>query len=351
MNQPIAQKYDSIPIGQALVDNMDIITQARTSDLGLENAKLNQSLIDRGQSIKALRNKPVAKGEHALVIAAGPSMKRTDIAEQLSNSDFNGAIIATESALLYCLRNKIIPDLVVTLDPHHSRIVRWFGDPDLTAKDIEIDDYFSRQDLDQSFTNELLVNKEITELINKYGSQIKIALSTSASPKVVQRALECGMSIYWWNPMYDDPDLPNGKTRTLYKQNGLPCINAGGNVGSASWMIAQAVLNKKHIALTGMDFGYYAETPYENTQYYKEAVELVGHTNLDDFFIKQFNPHLKQWFYTDPAYMWYKNCFLEMVADANCITYNCTGGGILFGDDIRFIPLSDFFSNHANSEH
>ena len=50
-----------------------------------------------------------------------------------------------------------------------------------------------------------------------------------------------------------------------------------------------------------MDFSYYEDTPYKNTQYYYEAVDLVGENNLDAFFIRVYNPHLKQWFYTDPA--------------------------------------------------
>ena len=32
------------------------------------------------------------------------------------------------------VRKKIIPDLVVTLDPHKKRIVRWFGDKNLTKR-------------------------------------------------------------------------------------------------------------------------------------------------------------------------------------------------------------------------
>jgi hypothetical protein len=40
--------------------------------------------------------------------------------------------------------------------------------------------------------------------------------------------------------------------------------------------------------------------------------------------------------------MWYRKVFLEMVADASCVTYNCTEGGIVFGEGIIFSPLKDF---------
>jgi hypothetical protein len=238
---------------------------------------------------------------------------------------------------------------VVTIDPHASRIVRWFGDPQLNQQQLEQDDYFSRQDLDESFSDQLKVNEEILELVNQYGPRMRIALSSSASPAVVQRARESGMQIYWWNPMYDDPAQQDSVTRQLFDINHLPCVNAGGNVGSACWMMADAVLNKQNIAVMGMDFGYYSDVPYENTQYYHEAIQLVGQDNLDSVYMRVFNPHLEQWFYTDPAYMWYKNCFLELVENTNSSTYNCTEGGILFGDKIHFIQLKHFLSRFSGT--
>ena len=144
--------------------------------------------------------------------------------------------------------------------------------------------------------------------------------------------------------MYDEPSDPESITRKIYDLNGFPCLNAGGNVGSACWMMSDAVLGKRHVALTGVDFSYYADTPYSKTQYYHEAVDLVGEENLDSIFMHIFNPHLKASFYTDPAYMWYRNCFLEMAKEAECITYNCTEGGILFGENILFVPLESFLN-------
>ncbi|OGN10639.1 MAG: hypothetical protein A3J46_05530 [Candidatus Yanofskybacteria bacterium RIFCSPHIGHO2_02_FULL_41_11] len=42
--------------------------------------------------------------------------------------------------------------------------------------------------------------------------------------------------------------------------------------------------------------------------------------------------------------------FLDLAREADCITYNCTEGGILFGDSIQFIPLSEFLSKFAEQE-
>tara|TARA_Y100001934_G_scaffold152917_1_gene183315 strand:- start:3728 stop:4816 length:1089 start_codon:yes stop_codon:yes gene_type:complete len=334
-------------IGLALVDSMQEITLSKIGDEGINNAHKNLKFLEKGLSLKELRNAPLGEGDQAVIIAAGPSLHKTNVAQNLKSSEYKGAIIVPDSAMLYCLKNDIIPDLVVTLDPHPKRIVRWFGDPDLVRADLESDDYFSRQDMDPAFADQMRVNDEVIELLEKYGKKIKIALSTSASDAVVQRAINTGMEIYWWNPMYDDPDLPDSETLKLHKLNGLPCLNAGGNVGSACWMIADAVLDKQHVALTGMDFSYYADTPYKNTQYYYELLEMVPEEQLDTVFMRIFNPYLKKWFYTDPAYMWYRKTFLEMAADASCVTYNCTGGGILFGENIIFTSLDGFLNESA----
>lgn len=332
-------------LGRQLVQSMATLTLNRIGDVGLENAKANLAYRQQGDSLRALREERVGEGETAVVVAAGPSIHRRDPAGQLKAVDYRGAVIATDSAMRYCLKAGIIPDLVVTLDPHAKRIVRWFGDPHLTQQDLRQDDYFARQDMDRAFADELRANDEMLELLERHGRHMRLALSTSASKAVVARAVETGMRIYWWNPMYDDPDLPDSKTRQLQRMNGLPCVNAGGNVGSACWMMAHAVLGKSRIALTGMDFSYYDGTPYSSTQYYHEAVSLVGERRLESIYIRVFNPHLGQWFFTDPAYMWYRECFLEMAAESDCETYNCTEGGILFGDAIRFANLQEFLGN------
>lgn len=327
-----------------LQSQMADATEARTMDLALNNAKISHPLIMAGKSIKELRNQTIGVGDSAIIVAAGPSIKRHDPAPMIKAADYKGTIVCAESAISYLLKNGIVPDLAVSVDPHPLRIVRWFGDPNLSHESLKDDDYFRRQDLDASFADEMRKNEEILELMAKHGKNIRIALSSSASADVVNRVHEIGMDVYWWNPLLDDPDRPDSVTKALQRKNRLPAMNAGGNVGTATWMMANAVLDKRKVALTGVDFGYYADTPYRNTQYYHEAVELVGEERLDEIFIRLHNPHLDQWFYTDPAYYWYRQAFLELAKDAECETVNCTQGGILFGEPIRFAPLSQFLA-------
>ena len=73
-----------------------------------------------------------------------------------------------------------------------------------------------------------------------------------------------------------------------------------------------------------------------------DVLEHIEPEHLDEVFIRVFNPHESRWYYTDPAYMWYRNCMLDMVAESDNRTYNCTEGGILFGDNIDYITLSGF---------
>ncbi len=319
-------------------------TVARIQDMALANARANLPLIKQGKSIRDLRTQVLGRGDSAVVVAAGPSIKRHDPGKLLKSSGYGGAIVCAESAMAYLLRHGIVPDLVVTVDPHPIRMLRWFGDPALSQEDLDGDDYYRRQDLDTTFADEVRKNQEILDLMAEHGHKIRIALSACTSENVVRRVHDIGMDIYWWNPMLDDPSEPDSVTRNLQRENGLPAVNAGGNVGASTWMMAGAVLGKKTVALTGIDFGYYADTPYKNTQYYYEACELVGEDRLDEIFIRIYNPHLDQWFYTDPAYYWYRQAFLEMASEADYETVNCTEGGILFGEGVRVATLAEFLA-------
>jgi hypothetical protein len=40
--------------------------------------------------------------------------------------------------------------------------------------------------------------------------------------------------------------------------------------------------------------------------------------------------------------MWFREAFLQMVAESDAETFNCTGGGILFGPGIRTESLETF---------
>jgi hypothetical protein len=336
-------------LGTDLARTLPGITLEKVAQVSLDRARENlpyssRSILDLRPSLSQ------AKLESAIVICAGPSLHRRDVAQQIKDSDYTGLLIATESAMAYCLRNDLVPDVVVTVDPHAKRIVRWFGDLDLTQKDLDDDDYYRRQDLDPGLRkNEIIVNEELLSLVDKHGAKIKIAIATCASDAVVKRAIESGMEPFWWNPYLDDFDNSGSLTRELFSLNRLPCLNAGGNVGTACWVIGHSILGIPEIALTGMDLSYYDDTDYSETQYYYELLDLVGEENLDEVFSHIENPYLGRTWFTDPTYYWYRDIFLEMAPDAPCRTLNCTEGGILFGEGVEFVPLNDFLVTHSNT--
>lgn len=326
---------------------MGSMTAARTNDLCLENVEQNEPYFRKGQTLKDLYDLGLGQGDSAVVIAAGPSLRRRNPVPILMERDWKGATVITESALSHCLKQGYLPTCAVSVDPHPLRIVRWFGDPELDDKRMADDDYFRRQEQDTSFADEKAKNDELLALMNEYGPQVHIALGTTSSPDVVKRVHEIGMKVFWFNPMLDDPDQPDSLTMELHRRNGLPCMNSAGNVGGACWMVAHAVLNKPRVAVTGMDFGYYGDTPLINTQYYYEAVALAGEDKVDDLYVDIYNPHTDEWYFTDPAYYWYRSAFLEMTEDADCDTYNCSGGGTLFGDSVKWASLDEFLDGES----
>jgi hypothetical protein len=178
---------------------------------------------------------------------------------------------------------------------------------------------------------------------------MEAVIATSVSQMVTARCLQSGMKLFWWNPIYDDLGNPDSLTRRVYNVNKVPCMASGGNVGSAAWVFAHAVLGARKIAVVGMDLGYAPGTPLESTQYYQEIHSIFG-DNAQDAYINIHNPHLMETWFTDPTYYWYRETFLEMARETDCETWNCTEGGVLFGERVRFEPLNRFLDSSTISE-
>lgn len=302
---------------------------------------------------KSIRDIDISNGcESALVISAGPSLHRNNVIERIVDSGYQGVVIAIDGSLGACLKKGLIPDYVLTLDPHPTRIVRWFGDHDFEAHTIN-DNYFLRQDLDVAFReNSKRINDEQIEIVNRYGNQLKLIVSSTSPLNVVDRAIEAGMDLYWWNPLVDDPSDSSSLTRALYKINNLPCFNTGGTVGTAAWVFAESILKARNIGVTGMDLGYPATTPLNETQTWYELHEFV---KSEDELVKLFQhftfPLTGELYYTDPTYYWYRQNFFDLLEQSSGKTYNCTEGGILFGDGIECVELETFLSmsDHGKS--
>jgi hypothetical protein len=322
--------------------------------VGLENHSSNiVQLAEHNKYYirKSIRDLPAptgTKASHGVVINAGPSVYRRQSIKTIKDSDYAGSVICVDGSFIASLRGGVVPDYVVSLDPHHSRIIRWFGDPDFEANSKN-DDYYARQDLDVTLRESLKRNQEDIELVNRFAGKTKVILSTTAPNNVVKRLVDAGYEIFWWNPLVDNPNV-DGLSRALYSINPIPFLNTGGTVGTAAWLFGIETLKLKTIGIVGMDLGYYADTPYKNTQHIYEIFLEAGQSeNIDSLFPRFVFPLTGQEFYTDPTYYWYRANFLELmeVARHKCRTVNLTEGGTFYGPNIELNFLKSYLLEHS----
>jgi len=337
MQNTVTEKFSDV------VSKITDIGKAWHSDDIVNNAYAN--LASEQKNLKQLPPITGKKAKSAIVISAGPSLHKFKVIHKLKEQNYQGSIIAVDGSLVKCLKQGLVPDYVLTLDPHPTRIVRWFGD-DNFEENTKHDDYFSRQDLDVDFrNNSIRENQANIELVNKYANQIKLIICSSAPTNVTTRALAAGFDMYWWNPIVDKPQDPNSLTRKIYQINNYPCMNTGGTVGTAAWVFADAILGMKQIGITGMDLGYHTETPYHMTQTYYELHEFIeDESELAGLFPQFTFPLTGETFYTDPTYYWYRKNFLDLFTLSQSKTYNCSEAGTLFSEKLNCCTLDDFLA-------
>ncbi len=253
-----------------------------------------------------------------------------------------------DASFAACLREGLHPDFVVTLDPHPTRMVRWFGDPEWERNSAS-DDYFKRQDLDVEFRkNASRRNQETIDLIDTNGYRTQAIVASTAPANVVCRLAEASMEMYWWNPLVDNPQGAGSLTRKLFDINHAPCLNTGGNVGTAAWVFASTTLKLPTVSLVGMDLGYYSDTPYNATQLYYEYLHHLGDDeNIEDCFCWVQFPLDGEMYYTDPTYSWYAQNFAELLEKTTSTTYNCTEGGALVTDRLECTNLDSYLKKYG----
>lgn len=307
----------------------------------VENSKWNRQFIDR--TIRDIPRPEGKKADAAIIVSAGPSLYKNNILARIKASGYEGSIVAIDGSYVRCIKAGLDPDYVLTLDPHPTRLVRWFGDPDFETN-LKGDDYFSRQDLDIAFRNNSIEeNRRNIDLVNQHGKGKKLIICSAAPKNVVERTRSVGFDAYWWAPLVDSPEKPDSLTRAIVKETRLPAMNTGGTVGSAAWVFALTVLKIPKIAVVGMDLGYYkADTSYQQTQTYYSLKDRVGEDKIKDYFPEFTFPTTGEKFYTDPTYYWYRSNLLDLIAASRSTVYNCTGGGTLVGRGVECLEIEEF---------
>jgi hypothetical protein len=305
------------------------------------NSKKNSNKIKK--TISQVERDHVSERK-AIVISAGPSLHTGDILPKIAAlGEERPLLVAIDGSYVKCLRAGIVPDYVVTLDPHPTRMVRWFGDPNFEKNSFR-DDYFSRQDLDIDFREESTKrNNENILLVDEYASRSRLIISVTSPSNLVKRAFEAGFEMFWWTPLVDDPELGDSLTSKMYGYTKCPALNTGGNVGTAAWIFAKFWLEVEKVAVVGMDLGYRLDLPHTQTQTYYELQKKLGVEKVpDEYFPVIDNPHTKSSSYIDPTYQWYLNNFLEILSNTGESVYNCSGDGNFFGQGVHWSALEDF---------
>lgn len=272
--------------------------------LWMSNFSENLPLIKEGKTLRELVPEGDPKGG-AIVVGRGPSVFRQKHLELLRKSNYGGIVIATDGMLIECLKEGVVPDYVVSVDGSPV-CEKWYDDP----------------------------------LVKEHGAKISSVLCTQVSPKVVKLVVDDGFKgPYWFVPTSDSIAQEGSITKlellmTVSEKNpnGLVSMDCGGNVAAASWVLAWSILKRKEICLIGMDYGYPANMPLEESYYWDKTVQAIGALHADTHYETIFHPFFRTKSKIDPAFKSYRQGFFDMLMACPdyITTTNCTGGGVLY---------------------
>jgi len=263
----------------------------------------------------------------AIVIGAGPSVKKNKHLELLSSSNYKGSIICTDRMLEPVLKAGITPEkfpkfYVATIDPAEL-LKKFYQDP----------------------------------IITKFGNKINGIFSSVVHPNIVANARKAGIKIHWIHSLFDYNEgkksfnqISGLMVRAKNHKDGLPAIQTGGNVGTACWFIAWKILKCNVIGLIGMNHGWDDDDNWD---------EILAHSNAplninrdsDEFkklYPRIYNPDFDCFGIQDPTYQYYCNATKEFIkrSPKNLKTINATEGGSLFGERILSTTFKKFLEEY-----
>ena len=304
--------------------------QCASYDEWLENFALNLTNIWNESSAAELTpTNSKTKLKSAIVIGRGPSVKKKGHLELLAKSNFNGAIICCDSALITTLKAGVTPEkfpnfYVVSIDPYPP-IKKFYDD----------------------------------KIVDKYGDKIKGIFSTIVKPTTIEKARKSGIKIHWLHSLFDYEEgkksfnqISASMVRIKNHSEGLPAIQTGGNVGTSSWFIAWRILKCPTVALIGINHGWNEDDPWEMiiTHGYTTKQIKIDKESLmaQKLFPKIYNPDFNCNCIVDPLFQFYSSALKEFIVRSPewLTTINATEGGSIFGDRIIGIPFNTFLEKY-----
>jgi hypothetical protein len=280
--------------------------------LWMSNLAQNMPQILAGKDVREI---PKRKGA-AIVIGAGQSVSRYKHLEILSPSntspldEFNGTIICTDRMLIPCLKNRVVPNFVCTVDGDEF-VAQYYNDP----------------------------------LVDKYTDKISGVFSTVVHPKVLERWKG---EKYFFVSLLDDPlKSPKSLTRAIYLMTKKIMLHTMGNVGGFSWNLAY-FLECDPIALIGLDYGYPEDTDLTKTTYHDAFVRLCkGDQNkLQRCYRRLENPHFGTTAISDIMWDIYRSVFVAYIRKAQCTTINCSPISTLSEEPIKQMDFEEFLRRY-----
>lgn len=251
----------------------------------------------------------------AIIVGRGPSFFKHGHARLLQEYRDKVIIVSTDGASAELLRNNCVPDYTLTVDGS-EKVTPFYSTPEW----------------------------------KEHGPEIKVVLVISVNHGVYSQCVANGSKVYWAMSMWDDHRLPESLVRWLTmmcinrkRQDSVSTLRVGTNAGEGCFSLAYAILKFSTIALCGLDMGYPAGFPLEETAYYQSAKNAgVDMLHFSTVFTNFTHPQLGE-SYCDPVFLQYRTGFKDMVSELHGVrVVNCTEGGSLFGDGIEVLKLREF---------
>jgi len=271
----------------------------------LENIKSNEKKFGFNETVKPIKNS--SSNKKSLILAAGPNFKKFmhESMERILAKRKDLTVIACDGALPTLSQFDCIPDYVVTVDG------------------LQIVSNFYKKSAN--------ILKNVTAI-----------LSTTAHPDVVNECAKADLNIKWIQPFFND-----GKSIEFFR-SGITSLKMGGNVGTTAYLFSSILLKNKISGLMGIEFSWSDETPYQDTQYYKNLLEASGndHEKAINHYVKVKNPRDGKIYLADPVYyayfLMFSEIWNELPLNIKENTYNLTPQGILNIPDLKYINTDEF---------
>ena len=139
---------------------------------------------------------------------------------------------------------------------------------------------------------------------------------------------------------------------TMSEKNpeGVPSQEAGGNAGTAAWVMTWALLKRGPIALVGFDFGYPEGFDITKSYYYSTFIKymdpdpLIAALKAETAFNLVHHPVWGTNALIDPVFSGYREALYRMLERLPpwVETFNATEGGCLWHDKLPCVSLQEF---------